>query len=85
LLVTTGTLTFTVDTDMTVARHVEPGTPTPAQPEVVPANTQFTMAEGDSALFPPALTGEVRNDGSDDAAAWVSTLAISSAAGTPTP
>ena len=81
-----GTLTFRVEAPMTVARNVAPGTPVPSQPEAVAANTEFTLRDGDSALFPPAIAGEVRNDGDEEATAWVVNVALqSAAAGTPTP
>ena len=81
-----GTLTFRVDAPMTVARGVSAGTPVPTEPEDIPANTEFTMSDGDSALFPPNAGGEVRNDGAEDAVAWVTNVALfSNEAGTPTP
>jgi quercetin dioxygenase-like cupin family protein len=81
-----GTLTFRVDAPMTVARGASAGTPIPTEPEDIPAGTEFTMSDGDSALFPPNATGEVRNDGDEDATAWVTNLALFTAdASTPTP
>lgn len=81
-----GTLTFRIDAPMTVARGVRAGTPIPTEPEAIEANTEFTMSDGDSALFPPNAAGEVRNDGEEDATAWVTNVALFTAeAGTPTP
>jgi quercetin dioxygenase-like cupin family protein len=81
-----GEVTFRVDTEMTVARGVAAGTPVPTEPEAVAANTDFTLLEGDSALFPPAIAGEARNDGTDEAVAWIVTLAhLTEAAATPAP
>jgi hypothetical protein len=81
-----GELTFRVDAPMTVARKPEPGTSVPAEPEAVEANTEFTLRQGDSALFPPAIAGEVRNDGDAQVVASVVNIAIQvAAAGTPTP
>jgi quercetin dioxygenase-like cupin family protein len=81
-----GTLTFRVEADMTVARGARAGTPAPTEPEAIAANTEFTMSDGDSALFPPNASGEVRNDGDEDATAWVTNVALfTSTAGTPTP
>jgi quercetin dioxygenase-like cupin family protein len=81
-----GTLTFRVEGDMTVARGVKAGTPVPTEPEAIPAGTEFTLSDGDSALFPPSIAGEVRNDGAEDAVAWVVTVAVfAEAAATPTP
>jgi quercetin dioxygenase-like cupin family protein len=82
----TGTLTFRVEAPMTVARGVRVGTPIPTEPEAIPANTEFTLSDGDSALFPPNAAGEVRNDGDEDATAWVTNVALFAAApSTPTP
>ena len=84
--IASGEVTFRVETEMTVSRSVAAGTPVPTEPEAVAANTEFTLLEGDSALFPPAISGEARNDGPEEAVAWVVTLAhFSEAAATPTP
>jgi quercetin dioxygenase-like cupin family protein len=81
-----GTLTFRVEEAMSVARGAKAGTPVATEPEQIPAGTEFTMTDGDSALFPPNAAGEVRNDGDEDAVAWVTNVALfTSAAGTPTP
>jgi quercetin dioxygenase-like cupin family protein len=81
-----GTLTFSVEAPMTVARGVSAGTPVPTEPEAIEAGTEFTMSEGDFALFPPNASGEVRNDGDEDATAWVTNLALfTTDASTPTP
>jgi len=80
----TGELTFRVDVPMTVARGAASATPTP--PEAVAADTEFTLRDGDSALFPGAMGGEVRNDGTDEATAWVVDIVhLTEAAATPTP
>jgi quercetin dioxygenase-like cupin family protein len=84
--IASGAVTFRVESEMTVTRGGVAGTPTPAEPESVFANTEFTLAEGNSALFPPAILGEARNDGSEEVVAWVVTVAhVSEAAATPTP
>jgi quercetin dioxygenase-like cupin family protein len=84
--VTAGTLTFRIDAPMTVARSAKSGTPVPTEPEEIAAGTQFTMSDGDSALFPPNAAGEVRNDGAEDAVALVTTVAVfPEVAATPTP
>ena len=83
---TGGTLTFRIDAPMTVARGVAAGTPVPTEPEAIEANTEFTMSDGDSALFPPNASGEVRNDGDEEATAWVTNVALfTTEASTPTP
>ncbi len=80
-----GELTFRVDEAMTVARAGGGGgTPTP--PEDVVADTEFTLGEGDSALFPGAMAGEVRNAGTEEATAWVVDIVhVVEVAATPTP
>ena len=84
--IASGEVTFHVDAELTVARGATVGTPTPTGPEAVAANTEFTLREGDSALFPPANTGEARNDGTEQAVAWVVTIThLTEAAATPTP
>ena len=81
-----GAATFRVEAEMTVARGVSAGTPAPTEPEVIPAGTEFTLSEGDSALLPPITGGQVRNDGVDEATAWVVTVAVfTEATATPTP
>jgi quercetin dioxygenase-like cupin family protein len=83
---TSGELTFRVEAPMTIARRGALGTPVPPEPEAVDANTEFTLRAGDSALFPPLIAGEVRNDGSEPASAWVVNFAVfTDAASTPTP
>jgi hypothetical protein len=82
--VASGELTFRVDVPMTVARAAGSGTPTP--PEEVAADTEFTLGDGDSALFPGLMGGEVRNDGAEAASAWVVDIVhLTEAAATPTP
>jgi quercetin dioxygenase-like cupin family protein len=84
--IATGAVTFKVDAEMTVARGGAAATPTPAQPETMAANSEFTLREGDSALFPPAIAGEARNDGHKEAVAWIVTVAHQTeTAATPTP
>jgi quercetin dioxygenase-like cupin family protein len=81
-----GTLTLRVDAPMSVARAAQAGTPVPMEPEDIAAGTEFTMGEGDSALFPPNASGELRNDGEEDAVVWVTNVALfTSDGGTPTP
>jgi hypothetical protein len=82
--ISSGELTFRVDVPMSVARAAGVGTPTP--PEAVAADTEFTLGEGDSALFPGTMAGQVRNPGTDAATAWVVDIAhVIEAAATPTP
>ena len=83
LYAATGELTFRVDVPMTVARAAT-GTPTP--PEEVAADTEFVLRDGDSAFFPGAMGGEMRNDGAEEATAWVVDIAhLTEGAATPTP
>ena len=86
VFMTGGTLTFRVEAPMAVARGITAGTPVPTEPEEIAAGTEFTMSDRDSALFPPNAAGEVRNDGTEDAVAWVTNVALfTSEASTPTP
>ena len=79
-----GEMTFRVAVPMTVARGGNDGTPVP--PEDVAADTEFTLSNGDSALFPGAMAGEVRNDGTEEATAWVVDIVhLTEAPATPTP
>ena len=81
-----GTLTFQIEAPISVARGGQAGTPVPTEPEDIPAGTEFTMSDGDSALFPPNAAGEVRNDGDEDAVAWVTSMTLFTVEGaTPTP
>ena len=80
----TGELIVRVDVPMTVARGARAGTPTP--PEDVAADTEFTLRDGDSALFPGTMAGEVRNAGTEEATAWVVDIVhLIAADATPTP
>lgn len=84
VFISSGELTFHVNVPMTVARAGTEGTPTP--PEEVTADTEFTLSEGDSAIFPGSMTGEVRNDGAEDASAIVvDVVHLITAEATPTP
>jgi hypothetical protein len=81
-----GTLTFRIEAPISVVRGAQAGTPAPAEAEDMPVGTEFTMSEGDSALFPPNAAGEVRNDGEEDAVAWVTSMTLfTNEASTPTP
>ena len=44
-------------------------------PEEVAVGTEFTLAAGDSAVFPPNVEGEIRNDGTEPAVALVAIIA----------
>ena len=86
VFVSSGTFTFRVEAPMKVVRGATAANPAPMEPEEIPAGTEFTMGDGDAALFPPNASGEARNDGDEDATAWVSALALFTAtASTPTP
>ena len=45
------------------------------EPEEVAAGTEFTLEAGDSAVFPPHVVGEIRNDGQERAVALVAIVA----------
>ena len=81
----TGELTFRVDVPMSVAR-AGGGAGTPTPPEEIAADTEFTLRDGDSALFPGTMAGEVRNAGTDAATAWIVDIVhLVEPAATPTP
>ncbi len=77
----------------TIAAFATPGMDENAvpAPDEIAAGTEFTMAAGDSAFFPPNETGEVRNDGQEQAVILVANIGPPSGgpaggpAGTPTP
>lgn len=82
----TGEMTFRVDVPMAVARAGGGGGGTPTPPEEIAAATEFTLRDGDSALFPGTIAGEMRNAGTAEATAWVVDIVhIIEAAATPTP
>ena len=87
-----GTLTARADAPVSVIRGAAlttalatPGT-MPA-PEEVAAGTAVTLAAGDSAVFPPFVGVEFRNDGTEPVVLLTTTIgpAGGPAAGTPTP
>ncbi len=80
-----GTLTFRVEAPIQVTRASMLATPgAGAGPEEVAAGTEFTLEAGDSAVFPPNVPGEVRNDGSEPAVGLATVIApITEGAATP--
>lgn len=84
--VTSGEMTFRVEVPIAVARSGRAGTPVASSPEEIAAGTEFTLRNGDSAIFPGNMTGEVRNDGSEEASALaVDVVHVTEAVATPTP
>jgi len=67
VVIESGALTISVDAPTTVLHPVDNGEPGPEDFEQYPAGEEFTMEEGDSAVFPANIAGEVRNDGEEDA------------------
>lgn len=57
--------------EMTAAFATPGAEPAEPEPEEIPAGTEFTLGPGDSALFPPNVAGEVRNDGQERAVALI--------------
>ena len=85
IYVQSGTMTFVVDALVAVSRGGS-GTPGAGQSEPQDAGAEFTLDRDDAALFSPNISGEVRNDGTEEAAALVVSLAhVTAPAGTPTP
>ena len=69
-----GAVTFRMDAAVRVNRAAAVATP-PSGAELVPpgvedvaAGTEFTLAAGDSVLFPPGISGEIRIEGGEAAA-----------------
>lgn len=60
-----GAVTINVASPMTVLRAAAAGNPFPEETEEIAAGTEFTLNLGDSAVFPPHVEGEARNDGSE--------------------
>ncbi len=93
--VESGTFTFNLDAPITVTRaatiaafstpDADPNS-IPA-PEEMAAGTEFTMGTGDSAFFPANISGEIRNDGQEQAVAVIASVGPPDGgeAGTPTP
>ncbi len=80
-----GALTATLDAPITIVRAGATATPG----EAVAAGTEFTLAAGDYAVFPPLVGGEVRNDGREAATVTVADIVpegvATPTAATPTP
>ena len=72
--VESGTVTLSVDASITVLHVPEDGQLDPDDQKVFPANEAFTLEEGDSALFPPNVEGEARNDGEEDTSILVANI-----------
>ncbi len=74
-----GELTAALDAPVTITRSGA----TDAPGEAVTAETEFTLAAGDYAVFPPLVGGEVRNDGQEAASVVVASIIPSSTASPP--
>ena len=66
----TGSLVLRLDVPVTVARAGA----TDAAGETIPAETEFTLSEGDYTVLPPNASGEARNDGAEPAQVAVAGL-----------
>ncbi len=74
LYVETGTLSFRVDSPMTIFRAAT--TPSaPGEVDQIAAGEVFTMSRGDATVFPPSVPGETRNLGDDPASILVLNIA----------
>ena len=73
VVVEEGELSFELDADVTVVRAAEDGQ-FPTEFEEVAADEEFTLAVGDSTLVPGGVTGEVRNDGDEEAVLLISNI-----------
>ena len=72
--VESGAITFTVASPITVLRAAGEGEAFPRETEDMPAGTEFTLHTGDSAVLPPHVEGEARNDGGDVALVLVANI-----------
>ena len=80
-----GTVTINVDAPIMVLRAAGEGTPFPEEQEEMPAGTEFTLQAGDSAIFPPRVGGEARNEGSEQVSLLVASVGPGLDAGAATP
>ncbi len=69
-----GAVTLSVDAPITVVTVPDDGELDPDDQEIFPAGEEFTLEEGDSALFPPNVQGDARNDGNQDASIFVANV-----------
>ena len=72
--VESGAVTFNVSAAMTVLHAAGEGTPFPTETEEMAASADFTVAAGDSFVFPANVGGELRNDGAEPASILVVNL-----------
>ena len=70
-----GSVTIDADISIPVLRAPEDPEGFPGDAEEMPAGTEFSLEEGDSAMFPPNVFGDVRNDGSEPATVLIIVLA----------
>jgi hypothetical protein len=70
-----GAVTFAVDAPITVLHPAADGEPGPEDFEQFAAGEEFTMEQGDSAIFPPRVPGEARNDGEEEASLLIANIA----------
>lgn len=75
VVVETGAVTITVEAPITVLHPTDDGAPGPEDVEQFAADEEFTMEEGDSAIFPPNIAGEARNDGDEDVSLLIANVA----------
>ena len=84
ILVESGTITARSTDALMVTRGAMLATPGPLTPEQVPAETDVSLAAGDSILAAPSSGGEFHNDGTGEAS-LLFTLLTPVMAATPTP
>ena len=81
-----GTLTVTRAEAMQAAMGAaEEGGDFAAETEEIAAGQEVTLGAGDTAFFPPNVSGEVRNDGQEQAVVLVVLVGPPETEGTPTP
>ena len=82
VVVEAGVVTFQVEAPVTVRRAGEFDA---QQEEAIPTGEAFVLETGDSAILPPNLEGEVRNEGSEPGTIMVSNIALVEDSGPATP
>ena len=74
--VESGALTARVEAPIRVTRGAAPqAAEGPPPQEEIAAGTEFTLEAGDSAVFPPNVPGEIRNDGQEPVVGLVALVA----------
>lgn len=80
-----GSVTTSLDAPIAVLRAAGEGTPFPVETEQVEAGTEVTLEAGDSAVVQGGVSGEIRNDGDEEAVLLLAIVTQVEGAGGATP